>query len=702
MTEKMYGYTGKGLRINLTTGEIKVEPTFPRFKDDIGGTMIGYKVLWDEVAPGTSCYAPENKLVIAPGPLSGTGAICSGRTAVTTLWPTSFPQSLIASAHVGGELAHKLKFAGWDFVIIEGQSAKHIYIYINNDKVELRDASAAWGQGTYRSWSILTQETRPEVSIGVIGPAGENGVPMSNMMVDRSHSAGGIGSILGKKGVKAIVVYGDQAVHIAAKPKEWEDLIDSHRRILGAHTQSIVPRKPSPLHEYHTPSSRWSAYPGAQWGAAIPPVTLTEAVSDPHDLNHIGYRTCSSEFYLGPSLWQYTVRSTGCYACPIRCYSVIRDEATAGKYAINKITEQTCMALYGRWWFPSLVADKKRPIAREACLVGTQLLDDLGIWCNYGQLHRDFRLMHQKGYWKKYLPKEEYESIDWNKIDNPDPMVLKDILPRIAYRKGEFGYWLGETTPKMLDHFGIPQQEWLSDKRSLYWAVGHTKHHANENDGQIGTVLNCMYNRDPMCHAHINFSTSGLPLELQKKIAAKYWGDGSAVDGIGDYRPTSKAKMVRLRWCIARKELHDMLGICSWTAPWELSPLREDGYIGDIEMESKVFAAVTGIKKTQDELDRAGLRAFLMQRIYTMRQLKTKDMRKVHDTYPDWIFTDPKNKPPFTKGTIRMEKNDVEKSFDLFFDLMDFDVKTGAPTQKCLDEYGLSFTVPVMKKEGLL
>ena len=240
------------------------------------------------------------------------------------------------------------------------------------------------------------------------------------------------------------------------------------------------------------------------------------------------------------------------------------------------------MALYGRWFFPSLLKDLMKPVSREACLVGSQTMDDLGLWCNYGQLHRDFCTMYTKGYFKKYLPEEEYKSIDWSKIDNPDPRILQDILPRIAYRKGEFGRWMGETTPVMLEHFGLTEDEWKKNHDTLYWSVGHPKHHGNENDGQIGTVLNCMYNRDPMSHGHINFSTSGLPLELQREIAAKFWGDGSAVDGIGDYRPTNKYKMIRLRWVIARKELHDMLGICSWTAPWELSPLRERGYIGDI------------------------------------------------------------------------------------------------------------------------
>ena len=399
-TKKRYGYTGKGLRVNLTTGKFTVEPTFPRFNGLIGGTAFGYRVLWDEVPPDTDCYSPENKVVIAPGPLSGTGAICSGRTALTTLWPTSWPQSLIASAHVGGEIAHKMKYAGWDFIIIEGEAKKPCYLYIHNDHVELRDAHFVWNQGTKRSYAMIAQETNADASIGVIGPAGENLVPMSNMMFDKSHSAGGVGSIFGKKNLKAIVVRGDQAIHIHAKPQEWEALMDSHRAILGAHTQTVVSRVPSPLFEYSSPSSRWSGLPGRVWGAANPPVVIN---GDIRDVNHIAYRTCSAEFYLGPSLWKYHVRTTGCYACPIRCYSVIRDEETAAKYKVDPITEQTCLALWGRWFFPSLINDLEKPVSREACLVGSQTLDDLGIWCNYGQLHRDFVYFLKKGYWKKYL-----------------------------------------------------------------------------------------------------------------------------------------------------------------------------------------------------------------------------------------------------------------------------------------------------------
>lgn len=91
-----------------------------------------------------------------------------------------------------------------------------------------------------------------------------------------------------------------------------------------------------------------------------------------------------------------------------------------------------------------------------------------------------------------------------------------------------------------------------------------------------------------------------------------------------------------------------------------------------------------------------------MVRAFVDKSGETIDWSHVHDRYPDWIFDDAKGRAPFTKGTIRMEHDDIEKSFDLFFELMDFDVKTGAPTEKCLNEYGLAKAVPVMKKEGLL
>lgn len=178
--QKRYGYTGQGLRVNLTTGKITKEPTFPRFKDEIGGTALGYRVFWDEVPPKTQPLDEANKLVIAPGPFSGSGALCSSRTSITTIYPTIYPMPMIASAHIGGDMAARLKQAGYDFIIIEGKSEKPVYLYINNDEVELRDAKGIWGQGTRRAQQMLADQTSPMASIAVVSIPAAVSAPSSD------------------------------------------------------------------------------------------------------------------------------------------------------------------------------------------------------------------------------------------------------------------------------------------------------------------------------------------------------------------------------------------------------------------------------------------------------------------------------------------------------------------------------------------
>lgn len=692
---KKYGWTGQGLRINLTTGEITKVPTQ---KDWIGGTALGYKIFWDEVPPKTQAFDEANKIVIAPGPLTGTGAVCSGRTSVTTMYPTTYPIHEIGSAHLGGDLGAKMKYAGYDFIVIEGKAKEPVYVYVNNDDVQIRKANHIWGEGTRRAAALINQETSPTASVTVIGPAGENLLPMSVIINAKSHTGGGIGGVWGSKNLKGLAIDGDQPIHIAADKKEWEKLVNRNKELLGALTQTVVSRYPHPLFEYHSLNSRWSGMPGKQWGAANPPINVP---LDTRRLSKMAFRTNAGEFFLGDREWARHVRNNGCFACPIRCYPVIKDTATAAKYNVHPITEQTCGGLlFPIFFYPNLKNHPERNI--EIAIVGSQLMDDLGLWCNYGQLQRDMIVMYQDGYWKKLLSKEEYDSLPWKKIDDVDASAMQDFLPRIAYRKGEFGKWLGETTPVMLDHFGIPVKTWSDDHRTLYWSNGHPKHHTNEDDGQLGCVLNCMWNRDPMAHAHVNFTRSGLPIKEMKHIAKVTWGDESAVDQIGDYTPTNTYKMKRLQWVIARTELHNMLGLCSWMAPWEYCPDEKNQYVGDPNMEAKIFSAVTGVNKTGDDLDKDGIRAWMLQRVYTMRQLGSSNMRKDHDLVPGWIYTDPKDRKPFTKGTVRMDPDDINKSFDIFFEQVGCDKETGVPTTDTLKAYRLDFVIPVLQKEGLI
>ena len=136
------GWAGSVLRINLTTGSITTEDTLPKYKPYIGGMGLGYKVIWDEVPLNTDPLGPDAKAVFAVGPLTASGVPCSGRMNVTLLscWSKGYS---IVDGHMGGHIAHAFKYAGYDAMIIEGQSDKPVYIRIEDEKVTIEDGMIA-------------------------------------------------------------------------------------------------------------------------------------------------------------------------------------------------------------------------------------------------------------------------------------------------------------------------------------------------------------------------------------------------------------------------------------------------------------------------------------------------------------------------------------------------------------------------------
>lgn len=674
------GFAGKVLRVDLSTGKISTQDTVENYGDVLGGTGLGYRVLWDEVPAGTGPFAPANKLVFATGVLAGTGVPCNGRTAVTTIFPTVWPKPLVGSGHMGGQFAAKLKYAGYDAIIVEGRADRPVWLFIRNSRVEIRDASRLWGTGIRRATLEISQEMGADCVVAAIGQAGEKLAPMAIVANSVSHSAGGVGGVMGSKNLKAIGVQGSGAVHIAGDKAEWEKLVKFHLSILGANNQHVVPSFPTPQSEYYNPGSRWVGEPGKRWGAADPPIEITGNI---YDLNRIAFRTNSAAFFLGDNAWKHTVRGNGCTACPIRCHTIVKVPSVAAKYGIKEIGQNTCTGLlFGRSFFKKLPGGLKGQTALEACMVGMHLADDLGLWCNYGQLQRDLIKLYSDGLLKAKIGSDEYASIPWDKFESGDPAFLFDIIPRIAERQGELGHVLSLGSGGIFSKWAIPEETWTKDHATLYWKMGHPKHHANEDDGQCGVIINTQYNRDAQCHSHCNFVRNGLPLAVQKKLAAEIWGSPDAVDAAGDYTPMNAAKARRARWSLMRKELHDSLGLCNWMGPWVASPLKERGYSGDDSLESRFYSLATGKKTDRVELDLVGERIFTLHRALTIRDMGRADMRAAHDLVPEWAYHDKGDMPPFTKGTIRMEQADIARAMDLFYEVMGWDRALGAPTME--------------------
>jgi aldehyde:ferredoxin oxidoreductase len=211
----MNGYGGSILRVNLSTGKITKEPTPADLaRDFIGGRGFGLYFLFKEVPKGADPLGPENKLILSPGPLSGLMIPGAGKCDFTTKSPLT---GGYASASMGGHLTAEIRYAGLDCIIMEGISPKPVYLFIDDDKIELRDASELWGKGAIEVEKHFKDKLEEEYQVAVIGPGGENGVSFASINHDygRQGGRGGVGTVMGAKRLKAIVVHGTKSIPVA-------------------------------------------------------------------------------------------------------------------------------------------------------------------------------------------------------------------------------------------------------------------------------------------------------------------------------------------------------------------------------------------------------------------------------------------------------------------------------------------------------
>ncbi|NCO51777.1 MAG: aldehyde dehydrogenase, partial [Deltaproteobacteria bacterium] len=217
-----YAETGFNLEIDLSRGNIEKVATDPQDTAlYLGGLGTNTKLIWDRVAPEVEAFSPENLLIFGTGLLCGTPATGCNRTIVSTISPQT---KLMAFSMMGGFWAPELKYAGYDKVVLRGKSPDLVYLWIKDDKVEIRDASHLRGKGAVETAELIKAELKePKAQVAAIGMAGENRVFYASIEQGRSSaSRGGIGAVMGDKGVKAIVVRGTKDLNIAEPAKYME------------------------------------------------------------------------------------------------------------------------------------------------------------------------------------------------------------------------------------------------------------------------------------------------------------------------------------------------------------------------------------------------------------------------------------------------------------------------------------------------
>jgi benzoyl-CoA reductase subunit BamB len=308
-----YAETGFNLEIDLSRGNIERVETDPRLTElHLGGIGTNAKILWDRVPPETEPFSPDNLLIFSTGLLGGTPAPGANRTVVTTYSPQTL---LMAYSMMGGFWAPELKYAGYDKVIFRGKSPNLVYVWINNDKVEIRDASHLQGKGAGETAELIKQELKePNAQVAAIGLAGENRVYTASIEQGRSSASRlGVGAVMGDKGIKAIVVRGTKDVNLA-RPAEYMELCNEVLKYIKVREEHPVPGV----------------------------MTILQGLGSPQEMKHVDEEWHTQNFMWGNARtrkkdywnkeveekWKETQenvrkRLISCYNCPMKCGAII-------------------------------------------------------------------------------------------------------------------------------------------------------------------------------------------------------------------------------------------------------------------------------------------------------------------------------------------------------------------------------------------
>ena len=204
----MYGWMGKILKVDLTKGTYNEEALDQKvIKDYIGGRGLGIYLLNQLGNPDGDPLEPENSMIWASGPLTGTGAPTGARYMVMTKSPLT---GAVTYSNSGGMFPTEFKKTRFDAIVFTGRSKKPIYLWIDQGKIELRPADHLWGKNTHETTDMIKKETNKKARVACIGPAGERKVLFASIMNDKHRAAGrsGVGAVMGSKNLKAVVVRG--------------------------------------------------------------------------------------------------------------------------------------------------------------------------------------------------------------------------------------------------------------------------------------------------------------------------------------------------------------------------------------------------------------------------------------------------------------------------------------------------------------
>ncbi|HIE23382.1 MAG TPA: aldehyde:ferredoxin oxidoreductase [Candidatus Korarchaeota archaeon] len=419
----MFGYVGKVLRVNLSNAKVSHQELDKSLaRKYLGGIGFCIRWLYDMTGPETDPLGPENPLIFATGPISGTMWPGSGRLEVAGKSPQT---GLIGYSNSGGHFAPYIKYAGYDAIIIEGTSRKPVYLYVEDGRVEIKDASHLWGLDTWETEDSLREELGEDVKVACIGQAGENLVRMASIVTGKYRVAArtGLGAVMGRKRLKAVVLRGNGGVRVA-RPKLFMELLD----------KGIDSIERSPFSEHYM-----------EFGTTLLVMPMNKIGRFPTK-NHCSGVFPKAEMLSGEYLVEhYRVAKRACFSCWFHCKNVLKLGDEMGDHP-----EYETICSFGS----NLLIDDPEFVIKANWLCDKYGIDTISLGATIAWA--------MECYEKGLLKKEDVGiELKWG-----DPCLVERLIQMTAFREG-FGDLLAEGVKRASKKIGRGTERYAMEVKGL-------------------------------------------------------------------------------------------------------------------------------------------------------------------------------------------------------------------------------------------
>lgn len=640
-SKKIFAYAGKMARVNLTNEGIKIESTLDYTKDWLGSSGIAIKILYDELRPWVTPYEPANKIIFSSGPLIGTFAPGACKMNVSTLGPmTGGWATGSADAYVGGQL----KFAGYDAIIVEGKAKVPVYLWIHDNKIEIKNAENLWGKTTWETLDAIRKELNDDnLHIISIGPAGENMVRGACIIQDRQRAFGrcGSGAVMGSKNLKAIVADGSQTVEIADRKRFMKATKEAREMILNSSGTATL-RKYGAL----------SIFKGKQAVCGI----CYKNFQDNHVPDKLADKIEPSKL-----VDRYRSFEKNYPGCPIACgrYLYINDGPYAG------------LVMESPQWESFGTLQTRLAVEEPTFILGaTAYCDQLGLDVDAtgGAIGWAMECFE-----KGIIDEKDTDGLNlhWG-----DAGVAMELIRKIAYREG-FGNILAEGCARASDIIG---------RNSSYYAI-----HIKGQDlyeplrGALAWCLGAVTSTRGGGH------TTGAPqLETISQMDPLKAKEIFGIDNANKPQEYDGKEQMVYRTEILHR-VNNSLGICHFNTVW-----MDLNYI-NLTHIAEMYSAATGIERTVDDFEKIAMRQLNLEKAFNLRH--TNFNRK------DDMPTPRDLNEPIKTGNLagwKIDKNKFNQMLDKYYELHRWDKETSFPTREILTELRLEYAADDLEKIGKL